>query len=172
MKGDKGNDCLIFVDGTDFRIFEYGRKFFSHKNKKSALRYEIGLNIITGDIVWVNGPFPAGKYSDITIFRDSLITFLGPGERVEADDGYIGEAPHNIKCPMSVTNPREMMKMQGRLRSRQETVNRRFKDWGVLKQVFRHYAGNHGNMLHAIVVLTQMAIEGGEKLFSCEYRDV
>ena len=60
----------------------------------------------------MNSPFLAGKYSDITIFRDSLITFLGSGEKFEVDDGYIGEAPHNIKCPMSVTNPREMMKIQ------------------------------------------------------------
>ena len=52
----------------------------------------------------MNSLFPAGKYSDITNFRDSLITFLGPGERVEADDGYIGEAPHNIKGPMSVAS--------------------------------------------------------------------
>ena len=34
----------------------------------------------------MNGPFLAGKYSDITIFRDSLITFLGLGKRVEVDD--------------------------------------------------------------------------------------
>ena len=52
----------------------------------------------------MNGPFLAGKYSDITIFRDSLITFLGLGERVEVDDGYVGEAPHNIKGPMSVAS--------------------------------------------------------------------
>ena len=120
----------------------------------------------------MNVPFSAGKYSDIAIFRDSLITFLGPGVRVEADDEYIGEAPHNIKCPMSVTNLREMMKIQGRLRSRQETINMTFKDWGVLKQVFRHYASDYGNILHAIIVLTQMAIEGGENVFSCECRDV
>ena len=95
-----------------------------------------------------------------------MITFLGPGERVEADDGYIGEAPHNIKCPMSVTNPREMMKIQGRLRSRQETVNGRFKDWGVLKKMFRHYASDYENILHAIVVLTQMAIYNCEIVFA------
>ena len=101
-----------------------------------------------------------------------MINFLGPGKRVEADDGYIGEAPHNIKCPISVTNPREMMKIQWNLRSRQDTINRRFKDWEVLKQVFRHYASDHGNILHAILVSTQMAIDSGEKFFSCEYRDV
>ena len=39
-------------------------------------------------------------------------------------------------------------------------------------QVFRHYAGDHGSTLHVIVVLTQIAIDSGEKLFSYEYRDV
>ena len=91
-------------------------KVLSHK--ESALRYEIGLNTITRDIVWISGPFKAGKYSDITIFRDSLIDFLSPDERIEVDDGYIGETPHNIKCSRSVPNSREMMKIQGRLRSR------------------------------------------------------
>ena len=66
----------------------------------------------------MNGLFPAGNYSDITIFWDSLINFLGPDEKVEADDRYIRETPHNIKCLMSVTNLREIMKIQGRLRSR------------------------------------------------------
>ena len=61
--------------------------------------------------------------------------------------------------------------MQGRLRFQQETVNRRFKDWGVLKQVFRYHASNHTDILHAIVVLTQIVIYSGERLFSCEYRD-
>ena len=39
-------------------------------------------------------------------------------------------------------------------------------------QVFCHYTGDHRNILHVIVVLTQMAIDSGEKIFSCEYRDV
>ena len=120
----------------------------------------------------MNGPFPTRKYSDITIFRDSLTIFLGPGERVEADDGYIEGDSHNVKCSMSVINPREMMKIHGMLRSRHETINRQFKEWGVLKQVFRHYASDHGNILYAIVVLTQMVIDSGETLFTCEYRDI
>ena len=33
---DEGNDCMISVDGADFRVPESGRKFFSHKYKKSA----------------------------------------------------------------------------------------------------------------------------------------
>ena len=43
-------------------------------------------------MVWIEGPYAAGKYSDITIFRHALSHFLDPFERVVADDGYIGEA--------------------------------------------------------------------------------
>ena len=78
-------------------MYEHGRTFYCHKNKKSGLRYEICLNIRTGDIVWVNGPYAYGYCNDINIFRELLVSFLGPGERVETDDGYIGDAPHHIK---------------------------------------------------------------------------
>lgn len=113
FNGDRGADCLISVDGVDFRIPNHGPAFSSHKfKKKSGLRYEIALCIQTGDCVWVNGPYPCGGYPDITIFRDSLIYNLGDGERCEADDGYIGEAPRHIKCPKSFTNPAETEFMQ------------------------------------------------------------
>ena len=32
-----------------------------------------------------------------------LMRFLEPFEHVEADDGYLGEAPFRIKCPLSIT---------------------------------------------------------------------
>ena len=68
FKKDKGNDCLVTVDGTDFRIAEHGRPFFSHKYKKSGLRYEVALCILTGDVVWINGPYECGMWPDISIF--------------------------------------------------------------------------------------------------------
>ena len=131
------------------------------KSQHFDMRY--GINIITGDEVWVNGPYPTGVYSDINFFRDSLINFLGPGERVEVDNEYIGKAPRYIKCPMSLTNLRARKVIQRRLRYRQETVNIRFKDWGFLKQVFRHHTFNHADILHDIMVLTQIVIDDGEK---------
>ena len=83
-----------------------------------------------GDIVWVNGPYAFEYYNSINIFRQSLVSFLGTGERVEADDGYIEDAPHHIKCPISCTNPVDTRVMQERMRSRLETVNRRFSVGG------------------------------------------
>ena len=68
--GDVGNDCLLSVDGTDFRLaMKYNKDFWSFKFKESGLRYEVGINIVTGDICWWHGPFACGKYNDLTIFQ-------------------------------------------------------------------------------------------------------
>lgn len=174
FKGDRGADCTTSVDCVDFPIPNQGPAFSSHKFKgKSGLRYEIGLCIQTGDAVWVNGPYPCGRFPDISIFRDSILTHLGDAERVEADDGYIGEAPRYIKCPKSFTNPEETLFMQSRVRSRQETINKRLKDWGILREMFRHKEKipNHGSVVRAILVLEQIAINQGETLFATGYKD-
>ena len=171
FEDDIKNDCLISVDGTDFRIAEHGRSFFSHKFKKSGLRYEVGIALRTGKIVWINGPFPCGAWPDISIFRSSLLSHLERGERVEADDGYLGKAPGFVKCPKSATNPEECQRMQAIARNRQETVNNRFKNWGILRQLYCHDILKHGSVFEAIVVLTEVAIENGEKLFDINYED-
>ena len=61
--------------------------------------------------------------------------------------------------------------MQARVRMRQETVNKRFKHFGILKQVYHHDIANHGEVFRACAVLTQLAILNGEPLFIVGYRD-
>jgi hypothetical protein len=66
------NDCLVSVDGTDCPTQEptpFSPVNYSYKFNGPGLRYEVALCILTGDIVWVNGPFEPGKYSDLAIFR-------------------------------------------------------------------------------------------------------
>ena len=162
---------MLTVDGTDYEGPELGRNWYSHKFKRSAVRYEIGLCILTGDICWVSGPYEAGAWPDIKIFRDSLMSHLEKGERVEADDGYIGEHPQWIKCPKGFANLEETEFVQQRCRNRQETVNKRLKQFGVLKQRYRHDLTMHGDIFRACAVLTQLAINDGDKLFSCGYND-
>ena len=48
------------VDGVDVRIPEHGRDWYSHKFKKSAVRYEIAFSMLGGDIVWLSGPHQPG----------------------------------------------------------------------------------------------------------------
>ena len=88
---------MISYDGIDFQVYEHVKNGYSHKNKKSALRYKVCLSIVTGDIVWINGLFVVGNFNDVLIFRDSLTTYLGPCERVDADGGYIRKVPRHAK---------------------------------------------------------------------------
>jgi hypothetical protein len=61
--------------------------------------------------------------------------------------------------------------MQQHVRNQQETVNNRFKNWGVLRQRFRHKLPEHGDMFQGVAVMTQLSIDNDEKLFSTGYRD-
>ena len=100
----------------------------------------------------------------------SLVTFLEPFERVEADDGYVGEAPLKVRCPRCVTVPEERKGMMARVRNHQETINKRFKDWAILKTQFRHDMRMHRDVFAAIAVICQIAIQhNGEDLFEVEY---
>jgi hypothetical protein len=61
------NSCLITVDGTDVRISQQGlaipgNPFSLFKFKgKYGLQYKIGVDILAGNIVWVNGLYAAVK---------------------------------------------------------------------------------------------------------------
>jgi hypothetical protein len=149
-----------------------GRIFSSHKfKKKSGVRYEVALKIFTGEIAWLNGPFPCGKFSDVTIFRASLSTFLDDFERVEADDGYIGESPFRAKVPKAVLScPSEADALQKRVQGRHETINARLKHFAILEERFRHDITQHGYVFRAVAVLVQLSIKNGDPLFNVNYK--
>jgi hypothetical protein len=75
---DELNHCLMTIDGTNCRIQQKGvarrgNTFGSHNYAgKSALRYELGIDILKGNLVWVEGPYPAGAWPDIKIFLNTL----------------------------------------------------------------------------------------------------
>ena len=166
----ESNDRIFFltVDGTDFRIQEptdFDRTWYSHKFKKAAVKYEVAL-AMDGNIVWTNGPFRGSK-NDMTIFREGLMAHIPEGKLVIADKGYRGE-------PMvSYPNPQDREDVaifKARALARHETVNKRFKDFKILGETFRHAngdpLGSHRVYFFAIVVLTQVKIEMGEPLFN------
>ena len=166
LRGDVGKQCKVTVDGTDFKIFEpapFSSKWVSHKFQGPGLRYEVAVSIQSGDIVWINGPYQCGLYPDLTIFRRGLIYMLEGGEKVEADKGYAGERLYaNTPTP-------GIFDSGGIARSRHETVNKRFKQWGCLGHRFRHCFTKHHSVFSAVAVITQLLIESGEKLFAVNY---
>jgi hypothetical protein len=79
-------------------------------------------------------------------------------ERVEADDRYLGEAPLKVRCPKCITVPEERKAMMSNVRNRQETINKRFKEWAIFDQQFHHDLKLHHDLFAAIAVLGQIAI--------------
>jgi len=168
-KHDSGDDCLVSVDCTDVEIQEpkpFSSKWYSHKHNGPGLRYEVALSLKRGDIVWIHGPFPCGKWPDIAIFRVSLKSFLDENERVEVDNGYRGEDPISCKTPGGISSMIDNRIVERkRIRARHETVNARLKSFSVLKQVYRHALIDHVDVFSAVAVLVQLGIEEGERLF-------
>ena len=168
FKDDIGNKALMTVDGTDFRIKEphpYSKEankvWYSFKFKGPGLRYEVGICIRTGDIVWFNGPFPA-SFHDLTIFRLNLKALIPPHEKVLGDSGYEGDnRVFTAKDRVSKANGRVM----GIARARHETVNGLFKDWQCLKQVWRHDRNKHVLAFRTVVVITQLGFNAGNRPF-------
>jgi len=76
-----------------------------------------------------------------------------------------------VKCPSSIAEPVEREAMTQRVRYCYETVNKRFKQWGILRQVCCHDLIHHHDAFAAICVITQLAIENGEALFEVHYDD-
>ena len=115
----------------------------------------------------MNGPFPCGRFPDIKIFKHNLVKELSPGEKVEADRGY-RNLPDFVRLPEDyVTNSDKRAK--NRARARHETMNQRLKQFGCLKQSYRHCLKKHKYVFAAAAVCTQLAFENGEAPFQCNY---
>lgn len=166
------------VDGTDFKInhptigifdLERIQDYYSYKINHSGLRYEVGVCIQTGHIVWTAGPYKPGLYNDIKIFCHTLIYNLMSGEKVEADKGYRGY-PDQIETPDFISpETSEMREMKSKVRARHEMVNGRLKTWGALKQAWRHHHTHHGLAFRCIVIMVQLSMEVDSPVLQVEY---
>ena len=152
----------VTVDGTDFRIKEptpFSSSWYSHKFKGPGVRYEIGVCIATGWIVWANGPYRCGAYADETIARLGLHTILEEGEHYIADGGY--QSTEAI-VPMDAVTEDETRYMQI-CRSRHETINRYFKHFASIANIFTRHVSKHALFAHSIINIVQIGIMHGEK---------
>ena len=158
------------VDGTEFLVQLTGHRgqWYSHKFKYAGYRYEVAVCIQTGWIVWTNGPFPAGANADLTVFRKGLKKkLLWAKEKALADLGYRGE-PRVIILPNEMDS-KLVKKLKKDVAARHETINRRLKQFGILKQQFRHGLEKHQAVFEACAVLTQICIVGGEEPYQTQY---
>ena len=62
----------------------------------------------------------------------------------------------------------EHKKFMAKARARHETVNRRFKQWGCLKQLWRHDRKKHHFVLKAVATLVQLEFDHGKRPFQVD----
>lgn len=175
FQGDTGERALITVDGTDCPIPEphpwvdgFNQKFYSQKFHGPGAKYEVGVCVKTGDIVWYYGPFPAGM-NDKQIFNIKLTKMLGPTEKVFADRGYQGD--RKVIGPDQFIS-RAQRRAMTKARARHENINGRFKKWNALQRVFRHGRQKHHLVFKAIAAITQIEINMGIIPQQVEYEGI
>ena len=158
------------VDGVHCPIEEPRRPFwegwYSHKFKGAGLAYEIATAVTTGHIIWVNGPFPAGKWPDNKIFKRDLAHLV----RTEIEMGICDAGYHH--CQRWLFKPfwRTYKGLKDNLprndlheyiRARHEQTNGRITNWNCLAVPFRHDHTIHQDFFYAVVVIVQLEIMHG-----------
>ena len=133
---------------------------YSHKHNGPGLRYVLAASVETGYIVWVHGPYPCGSHPDVCIFRIMLKGMLSDNEKIIADRGY-----RDIKCTYTALSDPTLARNFSLCRARHEAVNRRIKQFNVLRQRFRHCKSRNGICFHAVSNMTQIMIEQGAPFF-------
>jgi len=142
--------------------------WYCHKHNGPGVRYEVVVCLQTGDIVWINRPFPCGtKWPDKKIFKHKLINKLDNNEMIEADGTYSG-MPYQCRMPGYHLNEADRVaKADGR--ARQETINRRFKQFNCLAHRYWHDLKHHGMIFKACGMCIQLLIEQGEMNWDINY---
>lgn len=143
------------VDGTDFQINEpkpFSSRWYSHKFKSAALRYEIAVSL-AGEIVSIAGAFEAGAYPDLKIFRKGLRNALYHDERVIADCGY-----SDVKCVTPDDLHGRRKRIASRLRARHEIINGRIKNYGIMRHRFRHDVIKHRYCFRAVANIVNLSL--------------
>ena len=157
-----GQNVFVTLDGTDFPVNEaypFDKSLFSHKLNAAGIRYDIALNIVTGDIVYWSGGEKAGEFPDIVIARNGILHLIDEGEMILADKGY-NDKQYFI-FPSDLRGDNTVIK---KITGRHENINARLKVWGFLRNRFRHDFPTHYRMFSAIIEIEQFKLKNGNVL--------
>jgi hypothetical protein len=162
--------AFVSLDATDCPVEEpttetenFLPRYYSHKLHSAGLKYEIGINLRTGIMVWVFGGVPCGEYNDLGLSRLSYVEQLRPGELTVTDDGY--NDGNYFMFPRAYPDYAHELKA---IAQRHETINNLFKRWNVLRTPFRHELEKHRLCFYAIAHIVQLMIMSGEPLYHIE----
>ena len=158
---------LLTVDGVHFATKECRKdpssSWYSHKFKGPGVTYEIGISIWENKLVWVNGPYRAGK-NDIGMFRD----VDGLQSKIPENKFALGDSAYKSSNKVIVknkTDSRELKRFKNRALARHETFNGRIKCFNCLCNRWHHDLKKHKSVMEAVCILVQYDMENGNPLF-------
>jgi hypothetical protein len=158
------------IDGVHFLFHEVkhptelkDKGYWSHKFNKPALAYDVAIDVHRAKVIHIFGPEPGGT-SDLTMFREGLMTKMPTGTKGIADRGYGGE-PEKLSIPSS-QDDKEFARYKSRARSRHETFNTQIKFFSCLRDRFRHTKiDQHKICFEAVCVIVQHQMDHGDPIF-------
>ncbi len=156
-----GQTAFCSLDSVDCKIQKtdpLNLKWYSNKFKGPGLRYEIGICIRTGHIVWKYGGYPCGEYSDDILVQQAYVLAVGVGEKTFADKAYRG-------ITSFILPNKENKSEHDRIMASHEDVKKYLKSFAVLKKAFRSDIEKHPMVFNAVANLVQLDIlENGDPL--------
>jgi len=126
-----------------------------------ALWIEVAISISTCYIVHINGPFLCGEWSDLRIARNWLHS------KLESQEYYLADAAYRCSTAPTITRnglPRHRHPKFDHLMARHETINRRFKEFAILREKYLQKEAKHDLIFRCIVVLIQIEIMSGHNI--------
>lgn len=157
---DQTSFCSL--EGIDFKITEpkpSNHLWHSHKCRGPGLRYEIGLNIRTGHIVWADGGYPCGEYTDLKLAHELYVLMVINGEKTIATKGHKDDKFFILPNSANKSLHKQIM-------ARHETVKRQLRCFQILKKTFRSDWSKHPTVFRAVTNITQLVIENEGPTFS------
>jgi hypothetical protein len=174
-----GEDIWIMtIDGTHVWLYEPGHEefsqdsdYYSHKFNKAGMNYELGIAIASRKLIWMKGPYKAGK-NDLQIFTGGGLKarLLQLKKKGIGDGGYSGHQ-EAISSP-NTHDSRSVKLFKSRALKRHEGFNGMTKSFQILRERFRHGPGKIGRAFEAVAVICQYKIEAEEPLWDVLVEDV
>ena len=146
---------------------EFGQdsEYYSHKFGKAGVMYELGISLSQPQLIWMSGPFKAGK-GDKGVFQSALRDKLrAGGKKCIADGAYFSKEDEDVVCTQNPHDVRFVKKFKTRALMRHEKFNGLLKFFRCLDGRFRHSMKKYGVMFEATCVICQYQMEHGNPLY-------
>jgi hypothetical protein len=116
-------------------------------------------------VVWVNGPFPAGE-NDISIFKNRGLREMVPeGSWAIAYNGYRGLLTNSKIRTSSSIDAEAVRRLKSGAKAQHERFNGKLKNFAVVLDRWCHKINKHAIAFKAVCAICQYQMENGSPLW-------